>query len=110
MRVDGATGSARLASNCLWGFERLAELSSPRRTIASVDELNGAFGSGRAPNRIERPSDTFRSTVKGLYRLSPASACAGGGRAVPWAAGTDLFGSPRPTGDGAVVSIGAEEL
>ncbi|HRW22841.1 MAG TPA: hypothetical protein P5298_00350 [Spirochaetia bacterium] len=110
MRVDGAAGSVRLASNCLWGFERLAELSSPRRTIASVDELNGAFGSGRAPNRIERPSDTFRSTVKGLYRLSPASACAGGGRAVPWAAGTDLFGTPRPTGDGATVSIGAEEL
>lgn len=110
LRLDGAAGSVRLASNCLWGFERLAELSSHRRLIATVAELNGAFSSGAAPNRLERPSEIFQSTVKGLYRLSRSSVCVDGATAVPWAAGSDLFGSPRPTGEGAAVSIGAEEL
>lgn len=110
LRLDGSAEAGAVESNCLWGFDRLVELSSPRRTLSTVADLNGAFGTAESPNRLERPSETFQSTVKGLYRLSRSSACADGGLAVPWAARSDLFGSPRPTGDAATVSIGAEEL
>ena len=96
-----------ITANCLWGFSKLLDGSRDATTMAVLNE----FALTGYNNFIEEPSNTFSGQIKGLRRLSKASACVDGGAENPWASKTDLFGAPRPSARGIrKPDIGAEEL
>ncbi|MBN2875274.1 MAG: hypothetical protein JXM71_09290 [Spirochaetales bacterium] len=107
VRSDSIPEAGSISANCLWGFSRIAEGAL---ALTSIRELDRFMLEGY-PNVIEDPERTFRSTVKGLKRLSGSSACVDAGVPADWAGDQDLLGGPRVSGAGEKKpDIGAEEL
>jgi hypothetical protein len=106
MRSDLVPQAGTVAANCLWGFSSFLE---GRVAAASILDLNRLTGAGK-PNIAESPARTFTSQVKGILRLSRASACVDAGIPVVWSSPVDLLGTDRSAGPGGTPDIGAEEL
>ncbi len=107
IRSDTVPGAGTVSANCLWGFERYLDgaVQSPASSSLELYEIPGHR------NLLEEPAKTFFATMKGLRRLSGASACVDTGIVLDWGSSLDLLGTKRVSDRGSrLPDIGAEEL